>query len=229
MPGRAAAELPLGGLEQLQARDAAQQLARLQADASGRGRGGRRRGRRRAARSACARPAAPRDGEQLVHVDDLGGELARAVGVEDVPVVLHHRAAAGDVGDDLVVALVGRDRRLGERDAPPPRRPRASAARRSSAASAGEWTSQPSALSTRTVAALTSPKNTRWMQPCMNATVPRLAGAFDVVTFGERPVGRPSAGASEQHRLQPLARHQRRELGRELRARRQRAQPRRDG
>ena len=40
------------------------------------------------------------------------------------------------------------------------------------------------AESTRTVAALTSPKKTRWMQPCMNATVPRLAGALDSVTFG---------------------------------------------
>ena len=134
--------------------------------------------------------------QQLVDVDDLGGELARAVGVEDVAVVLHHRAAAGDVGDDPVVALVGRDRLPRRAGSPPRRRPRASAARRSSAGSAGAWTSQPSALSTRTVAALTSPKNTRWMQPCMNATVPRLAGAFDVAVLAAAAGRWPWPGAS---------------------------------
>ena len=53
--------------------------------------------------------------------------------------------------------------------------------------SRGACTSKPSALSTRTVAALTSPKNTRWMQPCMNATRPR-AGPRAGVTSGSRVI-----------------------------------------
>jgi hypothetical protein len=48
----------------------------------------------------------------------------------------------------------------------------------------GACTSQPSALSTRTVAPLTSPKNTRCTQPCMSATRPRRRGEA-----GDEPPG----------------------------------------
>ena len=58
--GRAAAELPLGRLEQLEARDRRQQLARLRRGRPGRGRGGRRRGRRRAASASGAWRGSPR-------------------------------------------------------------------------------------------------------------------------------------------------------------------------
>ena len=56
------------------------------------------------------------------------------------------------------------------------------------------------ASSTRTVAALTSPKNTRWMQPCMNATVPRLTGALDSRFSGSRRTAArgEAGGASER-------------------------------
>ena len=59
-------------------------------------------------------------GEELGDVADLGREGRRAVGPgrlvgQQMRVVLHARAAAGDVDGDRLEALVGRDRRLGER------------------------------------------------------------------------------------------------------------------
>ena len=177
--GRAAAQLPLGGLEQLQAGDAAQQLARLRAHPLGVGEvagvvvGDAQR--RSDARTACGSCSASSSWTSR----DLGRERLRALaplGVvgQQVAVVLHRRAAAGDVGHDRVEALVGGDRRARQ-----PERlvldagvhlQRAAAAR----LRAGRGPPSPRRTSTRTVAALTSPKNTRWMQPCMNATVPRL-------------------------------------------------------
>ena len=71
----------------------------------GRGRGGRRRGRRRVSCERVARRPRRVLGEQLVHVAHLGRERPRAlrplrVVGEQVAVVLHRRAAAGDVDRD---------------------------------------------------------------------------------------------------------------------------------
>ena len=95
------------------------------------------------------------------------------------------RAAAGGVDDDRVArplktsairaaraaALLGAGRRGG-------------AARRSTAAPRGATTSQPSAASTRAVAAFTLPKTTRWTQPSSSPTRMRLSPTCGVSAGG---------------------------------------------
>ena len=116
--GRAAAELPLRGLLELQPRDGVEQRARLGAhllrvgEVAGVVVGD-------AHRQRVARRLRLELREQLAHVADLRGERLRAVRPrrvvgEQVRVVLHARAAAGDVHRDVLEVLVGGDRRLGE-------------------------------------------------------------------------------------------------------------------
>ena len=119
-PRGAAAELPLGGLAQLELRDAVEQGAGLGADLLGVGEvagvvvgdGHRQR---------MARRLRLELREQLAHVAHLRREGLRAVRprrivLEQVRVVLHPRAAAGDVHRDVLEVLVRGDRRLGERE-----------------------------------------------------------------------------------------------------------------
>ena len=144
-------------------------------------------------------------GQQLVDVADLGREGGRPLApfgivAEQVAVVLHGRAAAGDVDDDGVAALEGRDRlaRLVARVDPGVQLQRAAAAR----AASGAHTSKPSAASTPTVTALTLPKNTRCTQPCRKPDAPALGA------LGRRELG-------QRHAL----RARRRELAHRLQAR----------
>ena len=109
MPAEPQQSSGLGDLAQLQAGDAAQQRARLGADALRVRRGGRRRGRRRVIGSGCRGGDRAELGEQLGDVAHLGGERRRPLGVrrvvgEQVGVLLHRRAAAGRVDDDVLDA-----------------------------------------------------------------------------------------------------------------------------
>ena len=154
--GRAAAQLPVGGLEQLEPGDRRAAASRgWRADALGvRQVAGVVVGdaeRAAGARGACGSCAASSSWTSRT----LAAERRRALGPrrvvgQQVRVVLHRRAAAGDVDRDDVERPRRRRSSRARAPAPRPRRPRAAAARRSSAAAGGAWTSQPSAASTRT-------------------------------------------------------------------------------
>ena len=94
---------------------------------------------------------------------------------QQVGVVLHRRPAAGGVDDDGVDA--GRSNasivRAGERASPPPPGRCAATSAPQQPCAAGMTTSQPSAASTRAVAALTPGKNSRCTQPVSIPTTAR--------------------------------------------------------
>ena len=178
--GRAAADLRLGDLPQLQPGDAVAAARAAGRGCPGRARGGRRRGRRRSSRSGCRGATGPSSARISATSRTLSANASRPLGVrrvvgQQVGVLLHRRAAAGGVDDDALDAggLEGVDQLRGRTPAPPPPGRCAPTARRSSPAPAGTTTSQPSAGSTRAVAALTPGKNSPCTQPVSRPTTAR--------------------------------------------------------
>ena len=220
---RAAADLPARPAPRSSSPGiAAQQLARLGADALRVGQvAGVVVGDRHAA-PAGARRRGSRSAEQLGDVAHLRGERGRALGplgvvAQQVAVVLHRRAAARRVDHHGVVAArTPRSCALAQRRAPRRPRPRAAGARRSSAARRGAWTSKPSAASTRAVAALTSPKNTRCTQPWSSATraAPLAAGRRALGGRRRTRVAQRRLGRERGERAQARQRPRRRRASR---------------
>ena len=150
-----------------------------------------------------ARSVGEQVGEHLVDVADRRAERRGPLGPlgvvgEQVAVLLHRRPAARDVGDDVRPRRAARTGRSssGRGPARRPRDRRAAPARRSTAGPRGTMTSQPSAASTRAVAALTRWKNTSWTQPVSSATVARrVPGRGDAL-------GQPGEGVAQRDRRQ---------------------------
>ena len=192
MPGAAAADRLLGRLEQLEARDRSEQRARRVADPLRVARGGRSPGRRRAAAAGGARRAA-RLGEQLGDVDDPARSRGRAsFRCEPQPAVSLTTSRSPRRSRRVAAA---RARRSCARGSRPPR-----AGRRGGASAPqqpwprGATTSQPSAASTRAVAAFTSPKTTLWTQPCSSPTAAAPLAAAGVSS--RRPLARRASGGA---------------------------------
>ena len=119
--GRAAAQLGLGDLLQLQAGDRLEQPARLRRARPGRGRGGRRRGRRRSSRAGGAGATGPSSSRISETSRTRSANACARVGVrrvvgQQLGVLLHRRAAAGRVDHDVLDAgvLEGVDELAGE-------------------------------------------------------------------------------------------------------------------
>ena len=201
--GRAAAQLRLRQVDQLQLRDRCAAPRAAAPAPAGRARGGRRRGRRPGRGSGAAARGGSPLGEHLVHVAhpraERGGALGplRVVG-EQVAVLLHRRAAAGHVGDDVVdvEALERRRSSRRARASAGSSRPACSSSAPQHCWSRGTSTSQPSAASTRTVAALTRWKNTSCTQPVSSATRPRRVADRGGVH------GQPGERLAHRHRRQ---------------------------
>ena len=169
----------------------------------GRARGGRRRGRRRSPRAGAARRPGRARRAARRRRGPCPGTPAPAV-AEQLGVLLHRRAAAGGVDDDPLDAggLEDLDQPAGVLAAPRPRGRCAPTARRSSPAPRGTTTSQPSAWSTRAVAAFTPGKNAPCTQP---VSIPTTVRRCPVA--GSRS---GSGSAFAEPRGEPLHRGQRR-------------------
>ena len=203
--GRAAAQLPLGRLDERDAGDRAQQRARRGAHALrvrevagvvvGDLAGGRER------RGASRRPERRQEHADVEHA---GGEALgrRLLGpaAEEQPVLAHPRAAAGRVGDDGVdVGGEGLEVAAGQRRRACSAAPACSASAPQQPWPRGTTVSTPLRASTRSVAQLMSGASTCCAQPASSATRARRAPSRGMHR-GQRPGPRQPLGQQLEHR-----------------------------